>query len=115
MSQYYTILAKEPHLLHRFYAESSTLAHADDDDDEGGDENGNESMCLFGLEISNSEPVDPDLGVAGNFSCPGRLENGEQVAACFAAITSDLICVGVFAGKWSFRCTFAQNCIRKWI
>ena len=55
-----------------------------------GDENGNESMCLFGLEISNSEPADPDLGVAGNFSCPGRMENGEEVAACFAAIGASL-------------------------
>jgi hypothetical protein len=55
-----------------------------------GDENGNESMCLFGLEISNSEPPDPELGIAGNFSCPGRLENGEQVAACFAAIGASL-------------------------
>jgi hypothetical protein len=55
-----------------------------------GDENSNESMCLFGLEISNSEPADPNLGVAGNFSCPGRLANGEPVAACFGAIGASL-------------------------
>jgi hypothetical protein len=50
----------------------------------------NKSMCLYGLEISNSKPSDADLGLAGDFKCPGRLETGEQVAACFPAIDASL-------------------------
>ena len=43
VSQYYTILAKQPHLLHRFYAESSTLAHTDDIDHDVNNGNGDKS------------------------------------------------------------------------
>ena len=52
---------------------------------------GDRSFCLFGLEIRNSiEPPDPNLGLAGDFNCPGLLETGEQVAACFPAIAAPL-------------------------
>ena len=31
------------------------------------------------------------------------LRSKEFIAACFTAITSDLICVGVFTGEWAFN------------
>jgi hypothetical protein len=52
---------------------------------------GSEKICVFGLEIRNSiEPPNPNLGLAGDFSCPGLLESGERVAACFPAIVAPL-------------------------
>jgi hypothetical protein len=52
---------------------------------------GDRSFCLFGLEIRNSiEPPDPNLGLAGDFNCPGLLETGEQAAACYPAIAAPL-------------------------
>jgi hypothetical protein len=51
-----------------------------------------EDLCLFGLEIRNSIlPPDPDLGLAGDFNCPGQLEEtGGLVAACFPGIDASL-------------------------
>jgi hypothetical protein len=48
------------------------------------------SGCVFGLEISNSDRTDADLGRAGVFECPRRLPTGKLDPKCFGAIDATM-------------------------
>jgi hypothetical protein len=51
---------------------------------------GNESVCVFGLEIRNANPADADLGRAGVLECPRRLPTGKLDPNCFGAIDATM-------------------------
>ena len=75
---------------------------------------GGQSVCVFGLEIRNADPADPDDGLAGIFECPGRLPNGKLAPACFGEIDAVMSPpeLPVGAGKTRYHVVrYVERCV----